>query len=115
MKFISYLLVSLILILILGILSQSLEPETIPLSKVDLKMIDQHVKINCFVEGVVDANGLLIFTLRDYNNSKITAILGEKMMKENLPIKKDDFVEIVGRVTEYENEPEIEIKTIRVK
>jgi len=115
MKFVIYLVISLILILVLGILSQSLEPKTILISKVNLKMIDQYVKINCFVKSVQDANGLLIFTLQDHNNSEITAILGEKMTKENSPIKKDDFIEIIGRVTEYENKPEIEIEKIRVK
>lgn len=98
-------------IIFLAIFSQSLEPKTISISKIDLKMIDQYVKVNAFVKSVNEIKGLTILTLKDINeDAEIIAIVYN--FKGEILI--DDEVEIIGKVKEYEGEAEIEIEKLRV-
>lgn len=96
-------------LILLGILSQNLEPKLTKISWINSKMIDNYVKINAYIENMREINNLTILTVND-ESSEITAIITD--FRGNISIK--DRVEIIGRVTEYKKEPEIEVEKIKI-
>jgi len=60
----------------LAILSQNLEPKSISISKIDLKMLDNYVKISASIKEVIKTDSITILTIKDLaDNSEITAIM----------------------------------------
>jgi len=82
-------------ILILAILSQNLEPKSISISKIDLKMLDNYVKISASIKEVIKTDSITILTIKDLaDNSEITAIMDKG------DVLKGENVEIIGQVIE---------------
>ncbi|PIU75935.1 hypothetical protein COS75_01310 [Candidatus Pacearchaeota archaeon CG06_land_8_20_14_3_00_35_12] len=96
-------------ILILAILSQNLEPKSISISKIDLKMLDNYVKISASIKEVIKTDSITILTIKDLaDNSEITAIMDKG------DVLKGENVEIIGRVIEYNESLEIEIEKLKI-
>jgi len=96
-------------ILILAILSQNLEPKSISISKIDLKMLDNYVKISASIKEVIKTDSITILTIKDLaDNSEITAIM------DKVDVLKGEHVEIIGRVIEYNESLEIEIEKLKI-
>ena len=96
-------------ILILAILSQNLEPKSISISKIDLKMLDNYVKISASIKEVIKTDSITILTIKDLaDNSEITAIMDKG------DVLKGEHVEIIGRVIEYNESLEIEIEKLKI-
>jgi len=96
-------------ILILAILSQNLEPKSISISKIDLKMLDNYVKISASIKEVIKTDSITILTIKDLaDNSEITAIMDKG------DVLKGENVEIIGQVIEYNESLEIEIEKLKI-
>jgi len=89
-------------------LSNNLEPKAVPISGINERMIDEWVNIRGKVIQETDLESMKILTIDD-GTASINAVL---MGKTNSSFRGVN-VEILGKVTEYRNELEIEISRIK--
>jgi len=94
---------------LLFFLSQSLEPQLIEIKDINIRMLDQYVKIQGNIISIEEKNSLTLLKIKD-DSGEITGVLYEK---EEIEIKKDQV--IIGKVTEYHGKLEIEVSKIEAK
>jgi len=97
-------------LIILTIFSLTLEPKITPISKIERKNLDEFIKIKGRIEKITKINttheNITILKIRD----KIYTI--ETIFYKDLDSSCND-VEIIGKVSEYENKLQIEAKKIK--
>lgn len=91
-------------------LSAKLEPRLISIDRIDVRKIDNFVKIMGSVTSVKDTQSLLIFDVKD--ESGIIKVIAYKG-KEEIDLNKGMQIEIIGKVKEYKGELEIEASSIK--
>ena len=96
-------------ILALYVLSLLVEFEEKDISAITLDDKDSTIKLRGEVRSVSKRDNLYIITISQ--QSVITATL----FSDNLTLQKDDSVEIIGIVTEYNNRPSINVQEISLK
>jgi RecJ-like exonuclease len=89
-------------------LSQNLEPKQVKISDINSKMMDNYVKLQGTVVKIKQFDTLTSLTVSD-NTDNITVICP----KTN--ISKDSFIEVIGKVQEYNGILEIEAERISEK
>ena len=89
-------------------LSQSLEPKQVKISEINSKMMDNYVKIKGTITKIRQFDTLTSLSVND-NTDNITVICP----KTN--ISKDSFVEVIGKVKEYNGILEIEAEKIQAE
>jgi len=95
---------------LLVFLSAKLEPRLINISEIDIRKIDNFVKISGDIADVKDTQSLFIFDVED--ESGVIKVIVYKD-KETINLNKGMKVEIIGKVKEYEGEIEIEASSIK--
>ena len=88
-------------------LSIQLEPKLIKINEIDMKDYDSFVKIQGVVFDERQPGNITILTIRD-DTSEINAVVYEK-----IGIIKGDFVEIIGKVSEYDYNLQIDANKIK--
>ncbi len=108
------LILSLIGIFIIVILAQVLEPKLIKISDINKKMLDEHVKIQGQVEDVQKIksqnypNPIVLITLKN-QSSQITVV-----WRQDITLTQNQIIQVVGKVSEYRNETQIEASKIKM-
>ena len=108
------LITSLIGLIGLIIFTPSIEVKEVKISDINRAMIDEEVSINCVVSDVKSSkSGSSYFLTINDGTGQMPLIIFEsqiaQMQSNNLEIKdfKDKKVNVVGKITEYNNEIEI--------
>ena len=108
------LITSLIGLIGLIIFTPSIEVKEVKISDINRAMIDEEVSINCVVSDVKSSKSASSYFLTSNDGTgQMPLIIFEgqiaQMQSNNLEIKdfKDKKVNVVGKVTEYNNEMEI--------
>ena len=97
---------------LLFFLSQSLEPQLIEIKDINIRMLDQYVKIQGNITSLEEKNSLTLLKIKD-DSGEITGVLYEK---EEIEIKKGKKGQvIIGKVIEYHGKLEIEVSKIETK
>ena len=92
------------------ILANNLEPSITKISAINERMIDEWIKIQGEVVDEMITNNLQILTIKD-ESASIRCVLREKT---NSSFQNHDVM-ILGKVSEYKKELEIEISKIELK
>lgn len=100
---------SLIGILIIIFISDSIEIKQTNISDITEKYLNKEIKITAQITKIHITSGLYILTLDD-NTSEIKAII---FKDENLDFKNYDRVEITGEVVKYKNTLEIQVNELK--
>jgi RecJ-like exonuclease len=109
------LIVSLIGIFFIIFLANSLEPKIIKISDISEKNLDEYVKIQGQVRGITEISSenlesvVTLITITDEYESSMTIVLRKKSQ-----IQKNQQLEVIGKVSEYENEIQIEASKIKI-
>ena len=103
---------SLIGLIFLFILSENIEPMTVSIDKINEKMFDKYVKISGTLINVRETSGLYILTIKD-SSSEIQGIIYKQNKKISFSRYKNQNVEIIGKVSEYKGQLQIEISEIK--
>lgn len=102
------LLCSLVGILIILLISESLEVPYIKVSEINKDLLDKQVKINGTITRINTYPGLTLLSIKD-STGEIKAITFE-----NIEIEESVLVEVTGIIKEYKNSLEIEIKQLKL-
>lgn len=105
------LICSLIGVLILFIVSQNISVGKKTISKITIEDIDKKVKIEGYVENIVDTEKIVIINVVQPQNIDVILF---KENNETIDIKKDDFIEVIGKVEEYEGKLEVLGQRVRI-
>ncbi|MEK6852575.1 MAG: exodeoxyribonuclease VII large subunit [Nanoarchaeota archaeon] len=100
-------------LILLIYLSQNLEPKIISISEVNFEMLDNYVKITGTITEVRQTQGLYIFEVGDISGKITATYFKDKIIDKSFEFSIGDEVEILGKVSEYEKEIQIEIVEIR--
>lgn len=92
-------------------LSTKLEPRLISIEEIDAGKIDNFVKIAGNVTNIKDIENLLIIDVKD--KSDTIKVVVYKSSKETIDLNIEMQVEVIGKVTEYKGELEIEASSIK--
>ena len=103
------LICSLIGTLAIIFISENLEPQIFKISAIDLSKIDQEVKIIGNVSSIRQTKGLTILSVKD--SSGVIPVVVFKQGDENF--QKGSKVEIAGKISEFNNQPQITAKTVK--
>jgi RecJ-like exonuclease len=93
-------------ILLITLLANNLEPKLKSISDVDERNLEEIVKLQGKVVLVKEYETLTVFTLED-ETGKIDSVFYEK-----IEIKKNQTVEVIGKIVEYKGKIEIEANKI---
>lgn len=104
------LIITLIGILILLAVSESIEVNESKISLISKKDIDKAVRLKGKITYIKETPGLFIFNLED-SSGKIKVIA---FKQESFQLEKNSIVEIEGVVKEYNNELEVQADRIKV-
>lgn len=102
------LIISFLGIILLAIISQSLEPKEIKISEISNKVLEGYVKVGGNITSIKSLDNMQIFKIQDETES-INAVLYEKTN-----LSSGINVEIIGKVIRYKGTLEIEIQKIKV-
>lgn len=105
------LICSLVGILILFIVSQNISVEEKTIGRITIEDMDKKVKIKGFVEKVVDTEKVGIINVVQPQDIDVVLF---KEGNETIDIKKDDFIEVIGKVEEYKGELEVIGQRVRI-
>ena len=94
---------SLLFILILFVISENIHLETKNISNITKNDLDKLIKVTGQVTKITDLPGLLIINIKD-KTSEIKVVI---FKEEPLNIKQNNFLQIEGKITEYQGELEI--------
>jgi len=89
-------------ILVLFLLSNTINPEEININKIDKNKIDKTVKIRGITNNIKKMDNLMFIDI--IQNNKITVVL---FNDKDVEIEKGNKVEIIGKVKEYKDGYEI--------
>ncbi len=99
---------SLIGILIIFFLTNTLEVKKYDIGSLSKDNLDDSVKVKGFVSSFIETPGLYIITLKD-DTGKIPVII---FKDEELPLREGLELEIIGDIVEYQDKIEIILKEI---
>ena len=102
---------SLIGILILFTVSQNISVEEKIISRITIEDVDKKVKIKGFVEKVIDTEKVVIIDVVQPQNMNVILF---KEGNETIDVKKDDFIEVIGKVEEYKGKLEVIGQRVRI-
>lgn len=102
---------SLVGVLILFIVSQNISVEEKTISKITMGDIDNQVKIKGFIEKVINTEKVMIINVVQPQNIDVILFKGEN---ESIDVKKDDFIEVIGKVEEYQGRLEVIGQRVRI-
>ena len=102
---------SLIGILILFITSQNISVQEKTISRITLEDVDKKVKIKGSVEKVIDTEKVAIINVVQPQNLDVILF---KEGNGTVDIKEDDFIEVIGRIEEYEGRLEVIGQRVRI-
>lgn len=102
------LIISFLGIIILAVISQSLEPKEMKISEISSKVLEGYVKVKGNLTSIKEFENMEIFKIQDETES-ISAVLYEK-----INLSSGINVEIIGKVVRYKGELEIEVQKIKV-
>lgn len=106
------LIVLFVSLFILIAVSNSLEPRAINISSINKKILDEWVKLKGQVEQVknikTETGEITIFKIADETGSI------DCVFYENLDLNKGLKVEIIGKITEYKGDLQIQVKSIKI-
>jgi RecJ-like exonuclease len=94
---------SLLFILILFVISENINLETKDIQNITKKDVDTIIKVTGQVTRISNLPGLIILNLKD-QTSEIKVVI---FKEEPLNIKQNNFLQIEGKITEYQGELEI--------
>lgn len=101
------LLISLLGIILLIFLSQTLEPKQIKISEISSKMLEGYVKIQGNLTSIKNLDNMQILKVEDETEG-ISVIVFEKINLSN-----GMQIEVIGKVTRYKGSLEIEAQKIK--
>ena len=90
--------IALIGILSLLFISERLEPTSLKINEITKEHINKQIKVNGTVESIKETPGLYIITIKD-ESDKIPVVIFKQ--DEELNITKDQKIEVMGKVEEY--------------
>jgi len=99
-------------LLVLFFLSQILEPQEIKIDKITRKNLDEKVKITGSIQSIIEKSNITILTIND-STGAIQGIIYEKLNLSILNSNKSELYEFQGKISEYNNNLEIEIEKIK--
>ena len=102
---------SLIGVLILFIVSENISVDEKTISKITFEDLDKKVKIKGLVEKVIDTEKVVIMEVVQAENMDVILF---KDGDGTVDVKEGDFIEVIGRVEEYEGELEVIGQRVRV-
>jgi len=106
------LVTSFIGLLFLFFLSENIEPKLIQISEINEKMFDEYVKISGKVTSSRETQGLYILSIKD-SSSEIQGIIYKQNNK--IQFSENEEIEIIGKVSEYKGQLQIEISELKIK
>ncbi len=95
--------------LLLLFLSNNLEPKLSEINDIKISNIDNFVKINGEIASIKEFESTMIINVKD-DSDKINVVLFEKAQLSN-----GMQVEIIGKVSEFNNEVQINAERISIK
>lgn len=101
--------ISLMGILILLILSNNLQPEKISIKDIDSQKINKKIQTSGTITSIKTYGEFQIINIKQ-DNSSITVLVNQKTN-----LTKNQSIEVIGRITEYKNQPEIQAEKIKIK
>ncbi len=105
---IASLVCSLIGLFLIILLANHLEPSLITIKSIDENNLDNFVKVQGTVTEIKETEGLSIFTIKDKTNSM-------KIVSYEKPLlMRNQEIEVVGKVVEYQGTLELEATTIKI-
>lgn len=96
-------------ILLLFIISDSIEIKEFKIKELTKKEIEKTVKVKGTITRVTETPGLIIFNMRD-NTGEITGIM---FKEESINLTQGQKVEVKGKITEYKEKLEIQAEEIK--
>jgi DNA/RNA endonuclease YhcR with UshA esterase domain len=102
---------SIVGVVILFIFSQNVSVEEKAISKITSEDVGKKVKIKGFVENVFDSERATILEIVQAEDIKVVLF---KKGNETIGIKKGNFVEVIGKVSEHEGGAEVVGQRVRV-
>lgn len=99
---------SLIGLFLIILLANHLEPTLITIKSIDENNLDNFVKIQGTITEIKETEGLSIFTIKDETKS-IKIVSYEKPL-----LMRNQEIEVVGKVVEYQGALELEATTIKI-
>jgi RecJ-like exonuclease len=108
------LVLSVIGIFIIVVLAQVLEPRLIKISDLNKKMLDEYVQVQGQVEDIQKIksqdypNPIILITLKNQSN-QITVV-----WRRDITLSQNQILRVTGKVSEYENETQIEASKIKI-
>ena len=103
------LLSSIVGILILFLISEKINLEVSNINSVTLKNLNQEIKIRGTITSLKETQKLLIINMEDRTGS-ITITTFSK----ELPLEKNTNIEVQGKIIDYNNQLEIQARTIKI-
>jgi len=102
-------------IIILFFLSQSLEPLSVHTTDITDDMLGRQVRLTGFVSSAYEKNGTVFLKISD-KYSSIDAVIFERTAdKLDYIPRRNDTVLVEGKLTLYNNEPEIIVSSVTKK
>lgn len=101
------LIIIIIGLIILFFVSENIEIDEKAISKINAENLDEHVKLTGKITNIYQTDKVTILELE--KPESITVVIFEKMN-----LNKDDLVEIIGTVEEYEGKMEVIGQRVRV-
>lgn len=105
------LICSLIGILILFITSQSISVQEKTISRITIEDAGNKVKIKGSVEKVIDTEKVTIINVMQPQDLDVVLF---KETNETFDIQKDDFIEVIGKIEEYQGKLEVIGQRVRI-
>ena len=106
------LIVSLLGILLLIFLSIYSEPKQISIDKINEKQLDNYIKINGTIVNInkikSDQGYFIIIRLKDFSG------LIDILDYQNTNLKINQQIQVIGKVSEYKNQLQVESKKIKI-
>ena len=98
-------------ILVLFIVSQNISIKEKPINKITAEDVDKKIKVSGVVEDIINTEKVAIIKVVQPQNIDVVLF---KEGNKSIDIKKDDFIEVIGKVEEYKGKPEIIGQRVRI-
>jgi hypothetical protein len=108
------LLLSVLGIFIIIILAQTLEPKLIKISDINKKMLDEYIKVQGRALDIQKINSpdypnpIILISLKNQSD-KITVV-----WRQDIILTQNQTIQVIGKVSEYQNETQIEAQKIKI-
>lgn len=103
------LLCSVVGIVLLFLVSENIEIDEKAIDKINMDNIGDYVKIKGQLSKIIDTESVMILTIQQ--PSQITVVL---FKKRPIELREGNYVEVIGKIEDYEGKTEIIADKIRV-